>query len=155
MQHDPTRPHTDNPRHMALITLIDAHLGFGHVPLLDGANFALEVGERVGLIGRNGAGKSTLLKILGGLEKPDDESENVGEIAPIEIAPQLPRLDTGEGNPALAHHPFFHSTLLAHIQNTKIHASCLLLLASYRLNKREIGEYMPPRSSAGEQQFHA
>ena len=57
---------------MALITLADAHLAFGHVPLLDGAAMALEPGERVALIGRNGAGKSSLLKILAGLDKPDD-----------------------------------------------------------------------------------
>ena len=57
---------------MALITLIDAHLAFGHVALLDATGFSLEAGERVGLIGRNGAGKSSLLKILGGMEKPDD-----------------------------------------------------------------------------------
>ena len=57
---------------MALFTLADAHLAFGHVPLLDGAALALEAGERVALIGRNGAGKSSLLKILAGLDKPDD-----------------------------------------------------------------------------------
>ena len=57
---------------MALLTLADAHLAYGHVPLLDGAALALENGERVALIGRNGAGKSSLLKILAGLEKPDD-----------------------------------------------------------------------------------
>jgi ABC transport system ATP-binding/permease protein len=57
---------------MALITLADAHLAYGHVPLLAGAAFALEPGERVALIGRNGAGKSSLLKILAGLDKPDD-----------------------------------------------------------------------------------
>jgi ATP-binding cassette subfamily F protein uup len=57
---------------MALISLSNAHLAFGHVPLLDGAAMALEPGERVALIGRNGAGKSSLLKILAGLDKPDD-----------------------------------------------------------------------------------
>jgi ABC transport system ATP-binding/permease protein len=57
---------------MALLTLTDAHLAYGHVPLLDGAALALEAGERVALIGRNGAGKSSLLKILAGLEKADD-----------------------------------------------------------------------------------
>jgi ABC transport system ATP-binding/permease protein len=57
---------------MALITFLNAQLAFGHVPLLDHTDFALEAGERLGLIGRNGAGKSSLLKILGGLEKPDD-----------------------------------------------------------------------------------
>ena len=57
---------------MALLSLSNAHLAFGHVPLLDGAGFSLEAGERVALIGRNGAGKSSLLKVLAGLEKLDD-----------------------------------------------------------------------------------
>src|SRR5262245_22083323 len=57
---------------MALLTLTDAHLAYGHVPLLDGTDFALEAGERVALIGRNGTGKSSLLKILAGIEKVDD-----------------------------------------------------------------------------------
>jgi len=57
---------------MALITLVDASLAYGHVALLDHAALSLEAGERIGLIGRNGSGKSSLLKILAGLEKPDD-----------------------------------------------------------------------------------
>ena len=57
---------------MALLSLSNAHLAYGHVPLLDGTGFSLDAGERLGLIGRNGAGKSSLLKILAGLEKPDD-----------------------------------------------------------------------------------
>jgi ABC transport system ATP-binding/permease protein len=57
---------------MALLTLSNAHLAFGHVALLDGAALSVESGERIGLIGRNGTGKSSLLKILAGLEKPDD-----------------------------------------------------------------------------------
>jgi len=57
---------------MAVISLSDAQLAFGHVPLLDHAEFSLETGERVGLIGRNGTGKSSLLKIIGGRSKLDD-----------------------------------------------------------------------------------
>ena len=57
---------------MALITLSDAQLAFGHVPLLDHADFALEARERVGLIGRNGAGKSSLLHILAGHTQLDE-----------------------------------------------------------------------------------
>ncbi|MDQ9169822.1 ATP-binding cassette domain-containing protein [Oxalobacteraceae bacterium R-40] len=59
---------------MAVITLTNAQLAFGHVALLDHADFSLEAGERVGLIGRNGAGKSSLLKIIAGLTKLDDGS---------------------------------------------------------------------------------
>ena len=68
---DPPCGVADNPA-MALITLSNAHLAFGHVALLDGTSFSLDAGERVALIGRNGTGKSSLLKILGGLERPDD-----------------------------------------------------------------------------------
>jgi len=57
---------------MALLTLQDACLAFGHVPLLDHTAMSLEPGERLGLIGRNGTGKSSLLKILAGLERLDD-----------------------------------------------------------------------------------
>ncbi|MBU4611964.1 ATP-binding cassette domain-containing protein [Achromobacter sp. GG226] len=57
---------------MALISLTNVQLAFGHHPLLDHADFALEAGERVGLIGRNGTGKSSLLNVLAGLTQPDD-----------------------------------------------------------------------------------
>jgi len=46
-------------------------ISFGAEPLLDGATFQLDAGERVCLIGRNGAGKSTLLGIAAGRIAPD------------------------------------------------------------------------------------
>lgn len=56
---------------MSILTLTAAQLAFGHVALLDKANFSLELGERVGLIGRNGTGKSSLLRILCGQAQLD------------------------------------------------------------------------------------
>ena len=81
------------PDYMALITLLDAQLAFGHVALLDHADFSLETGERIGLIGRNGTGKSSLLKILAGLEKPDDGTLQLQQDLRIAYVPQEPALD--------------------------------------------------------------
>ena len=57
---------------MAVISLTNAQLAFGHAALLDHAEFSLEAGERIGLIGRNGTGKSSLLKIIAGTSRLDD-----------------------------------------------------------------------------------
>ncbi len=78
---------------MALITLLDAQLAFGHVALLDHTDFALETGERVGIIGRNGAGKSSMLKILAGFEKVDDGTLQLQNNLRMAYVSQEPDLD--------------------------------------------------------------
>ena len=78
---------------MALLSLSNAHLAYGHVALLDGAAFALEAGERLGLIGRNGAGKSSLLKIVAGLERPDDGLLQLTQGLRIRYVAQEPDFD--------------------------------------------------------------
>ncbi|MCA3243421.1 MAG: ATP-binding cassette domain-containing protein [Rubrivivax sp.] len=80
---------------MALLSLADAHLAFGHVPLLDGAAISLEAGERLALIGRNGTGKSSLLKILAGLEKPDDGRMSLQQGLTRVYVPQEPQFEPG------------------------------------------------------------
>ena len=77
---------------MAVISLSSAQLAFGHVALLDHAEFSLETGERVGLIGRNGTGKSSLLKIISGKMKLDDGllvMQSGLKIAYVEQEPQF------------------------------------------------------------------
>jgi ATP-binding cassette subfamily F protein uup len=78
---------------MAILSLSNAHLAYGHVALLDGAAFSLEPGERLGLIGRNGAGKSSLLKVLAGLEKLDDGLLQITQGLRICYVPQEPQFD--------------------------------------------------------------
>jgi ATP-binding cassette subfamily F protein uup len=78
---------------MALITLANAQLAFGHVALLDHADFSLEAGERVGLIGRNGAGKSSLLRIFAGLDRPDDGEVQRQQNLHTAFVAQEPALD--------------------------------------------------------------
>jgi ABC transport system ATP-binding/permease protein len=80
---------------MAVLSLSNAHLAFGHVALLDGAAFSLEAGERLGLIGRNGAGKSSLLKIIAGLEKLDDGLLQMTQGVRICYVPQEPVFEPG------------------------------------------------------------
>jgi len=78
---------------MAVISLSNAQLAFGHVALLDRAEFSLESAERVGLIGRNGTGKSSLLKIIAGASKLDDGllvMQQGIKVAYVEQEPQFP-----------------------------------------------------------------
>jgi len=56
---------------MSLLRFDDICLEFGEQLILRDAEFSIEPGERVCLIGRNGAGKSTTLKLIMGTLEPD------------------------------------------------------------------------------------
>jgi ATP-binding cassette subfamily F protein uup len=84
---------------MSLITILDAHLAFGDRPLLDGARFSMQVGERIGLIGRNGTGKSSLLGVLEGSVTLDDgelKKTDGLKVVRVEQEPALPNFDTDD-----------------------------------------------------------
>jgi ATP-binding cassette subfamily F protein uup len=77
---------------MPLLTLADAQLAYGELPLLDRASFAMEAGERIGLIGRNGTGKSSLLGVIAGAVVLDDGELRRNTGLRIAFVPQEPVL---------------------------------------------------------------
>ncbi len=82
---------------MPLLTLLRAELAFGTHPLLDRAEFSLEPGERVGLIGRNGTGKSSLLEVITGRIALDDgemQKSSGLRVVSIRQEPELPAAST-------------------------------------------------------------
>lgn len=49
-----------------LLSVQDAAVGFGRVPLFENLTFHILEGDKICLVGKNGAGKSTLMKIING-----------------------------------------------------------------------------------------
>ena len=81
---------------MPYLKLNDACLAYGHVPLLDHADFQLDPGERVALIGRNGTGKSSLLAAMAagtGKGRLDDGEVWVQPGIRVGYVPQEPPFD--------------------------------------------------------------
>jgi ATP-binding cassette subfamily F protein uup len=82
---------------MSLVTLLNAQIAFGERPLLENAQLTVQVGERLGLIGRNGTGKSTLLSVLAGKTRLDGGEVQRREglrLGLVEQEPQLPQAET-------------------------------------------------------------
>jgi len=82
---------------MALLTLLDAELAHGDVPLLDRAQLTLLPGERLGLIGRNGSGKSSLLQVIAGratLDAGELQRRDGLAVVLVEQEPELPAAPT-------------------------------------------------------------
>jgi ATP-binding cassette subfamily F protein uup len=78
---------------MTLVSLLDAQLAYGDLPLLDGAALTVAEGERIGLIGRNGTGKSSLLAVIAGSTLLDGGEVSVASglrVVRVEQEPVLP-----------------------------------------------------------------
>ena len=63
--------------------------------LLDDADFSINEGEKIGVIGINGTGKSTLLRLIAGEEEPDGGTITRGRNLTIRYLPQTPVFDDG------------------------------------------------------------
>ena len=73
----------------------DLSISFGTRPLLDNANFQINQGDKVCLIGRNGEGKSTLLKIIAGhIQADSGELSKSQQVTISELQQEIP---PGEG----------------------------------------------------------
>ncbi|MEI6707981.1 MAG: ATP-binding cassette domain-containing protein [Methylococcales bacterium] len=78
---------------MPLLRLSNISIAFGTHSLLTNAEFQLDAGERVGLLGRNGEGKSTLMKIIAGnihADHGDIWRQPELKLAWLEQSPDLP-----------------------------------------------------------------
>ena len=63
--------------------------------LLEGVDFSVEEGDKIGVIGINGTGKSTLLRIVAGIEEGDEGEYTKGNHVVINYLPQNPEFDKG------------------------------------------------------------
>jgi ATP-binding cassette subfamily F protein uup len=93
---------------MPLLTLQEAELAYGDLPLLDRASFALEERERIGLIGRNGTGKSSLLAVIAGARTLDDGELRKKDALRVVFVPQEPAFPTATQAPSHKLEEFFH-----------------------------------------------
>lgn len=78
---------------MALIDLQNISKQYDTKVILKNANFTLNQGQRIAVIGQNGQGKSTLLKIITEEVEPDDGVKAIDKSIKIEMLAQHPKFD--------------------------------------------------------------
>jgi branched-chain amino acid transport system ATP-binding protein len=69
-----------------MLKVDELHVSYGHIEVLKGISFSVEMGEIVALIGGNGAGKTTTLSAISGLLRPTSgriswQGEDIGGMA--------------------------------------------------------------------------
>ena len=64
-----------------MLNVTDLEIRIGARLLMEGVNFRVDKGDKIGLVGRNGAGKTTLTKVLAGETQPTGGNvQRIGEI---------------------------------------------------------------------------
>ena len=129
---------------MPLLTLSDASLAYGELPLLDRAGFAMEAGERIGLIGRNGTGKSSLLAVIAGAAALDDGELRKRDGLAVVLVEQEPKLP---------HAATLHASLLLRGHIPAIHDERERWRTEARLSeflhRFEVDENLSPDAASG------
>ena len=80
---------------MNLLTIKDFSKAYTDKVLFDHADFSVNSGEKIGIIGINGTGKSTLLKLISGLDTCDSGQVIKGNNVVINYLPQTPEFPEG------------------------------------------------------------
>ena len=81
---------------MNLLTMEQISKSYGEKYLFREADFSINEGEKIGVIGVNGTGKSTLLRILAGKEEADSGKLTMGSKLKISYLPQTPVFEEGQ-----------------------------------------------------------
>ena len=71
-----------------LVTLSQLSIGFRGPQLLNEVDCQVDVGQRIGLLGRNGAGKTTLMRMISGQVQPDAGTIVFAQDAKAALLPQ-------------------------------------------------------------------
>jgi len=79
---------------MALIDLQNISKQYDTKIILKNANFTLNQGQKIAVIGQNGQGKSTLFKIIMGLTEPDSGEMAIDKSIKVEMLDQQPKFSS-------------------------------------------------------------
>jgi len=132
---------------MPIVTVANAELSYGELPLLDRASFTMEAGERIGLIGRNGTGKSSLLGVIAGtaaLDEGELKKRDGLRVALVEQEPKLPHAPTLHASLLLRAMPAIH----AHFHDDRERWRMEARLAEF-LHRFEVDENLAPDAASG------
>lgn len=83
---------TGKPLEMSLVRLESVVKRLGGNAVVDGVDFRVEEGEKIGLIGRNGSGKTTIFRLITGEIEPDGGTIERMRRARIACLSQIPDL---------------------------------------------------------------
>ena len=88
---------------MTAISINDISFSFGIKPILKNVSFALEEGDKMGIIGVNGCGKSTLMNLILGELEPDEGNIYISKDKTVGVLTQDGAFEINElcGNSAL------------------------------------------------------